>query len=392
MHGRRLLKTAGRCGRRVAPVAALLAAACLKVPQQSASLAAVKNAAVTATQLQLRVYEAGRRLSSLVEAAADSIAGLAADPLVRRRALLWKTFAIPLVQEASLQNEPVVAAVDLWGFTVQQVDYFERGDGRDAFGPLQPIALATARELEQDARRTVGRSLTTGEVKPEAVEAVKTWAARHPIRGAGFRRESALSSDWKMLGIRETSLFGTVASLDRTLVGVTNRLGYINEGMLKQVRWNAELMADEALAAPRVDSMLFTLTTTTAAMGDLMGAAPSMLDRGREAVFRDLSAQQVAVFAALDRQRIATLGAITDERAAVVDALREERVAVLDALHGERIATLAAVDSIAQRSLDHVQAIATRLLLLTLVAFVVMTAIAVVGVVGITRVRRVRTR
>jgi hypothetical protein len=363
-----------RFGPALTLVAAFLAAACLKVPQQSPSLAAVDNAAVTSTQLQLRTYEAGRRFSFRIEAAADSIAGLTRDPLVRQRALLWKTSAIPLVQEASLQNDPVVAAVDLWAFTIQQVGYFERGDGRDAFGLLQPVALAAAGELEQDARRTLGESLTTGEVKAGAIEAVSAWASKHPMRGAELRRESVLSSNWKALGITTSSLAGTVANLDRTLVGVTNRLGYINEAFLKQVRWHAELMANEALSAPRVDSTLSTLSATTAVVGDMLSGAPSLIDRERTAFFRTLATHEAAIFAAVDEQRVATLKAVTEERTAVLAAVREER-----------LATLASVDSIAQRSIEHVQAVAIRLLRWTFIALAVLATFLGVGALWLAR-------
>src|SRR6478735_8022917 len=70
--------------------AALLASACLKVPQQSASLAAMDTSEVTASELQLRIYEAGRHLLSIVETTADTIAARSANPVVRRNALQWK--------------------------------------------------------------------------------------------------------------------------------------------------------------------------------------------------------------------------------------------------------------------------------------------------------------
>nr|NIQ52183.1 hypothetical protein [Gemmatimonadota bacterium]NIU64144.1 hypothetical protein [Actinomycetota bacterium]NIW25945.1 hypothetical protein [Actinomycetota bacterium]NIX18534.1 hypothetical protein [Actinomycetota bacterium] len=280
-------------------------------------LASIEDAAVTSTQLQLRVYETGRRLSSSIEATADSVAALTGDPDLRHRTLLWKTTSIPLVQEASLRNEPLVAVVDLWAFTVQQADYFQDGDGREAFGPLQPVVQAATEAMVADARRTAGRTVASGEVPAESLRALHDWAARHPIRGVEMRRRSLLASDWSVLGLHESSLFGTVASVDRSLLSVLHRLGYINEGLMKQVRWNAELMADDALAAPKVDSILSSLIATTRAMGDLLSDAPATLDR----VMEDLSARKRVEMAALDRQRAETLATLERQRVETLAAL-----------------------------------------------------------------------
>jgi len=373
---RRLLRRAW-----LAPGLGLLAAGCATVPERSAGLASIEDAAVTSTQLQLRVYETGRRLGSAIEATADSVAALTEDPDLQRRALLWKTSSIPLVQEASLRNEPLVAVVDLWAFTVQQADYFQDGDGSDAFGPLQPVVLAAADAMVADARRTAGRTVSSGEVPPESVRALHDWAASHPIRGAEMRRESLLASDWSILGLHESSLFGTVASVDRSLLTVSHRLGYINEGLMKQVRWNAELMADDALAAPRVDTLLSALTATTAAMADLLRDAPSTLDR----VMEDLSARKRAEMAALDRQRVETLAALERQRVETLAALADERAAALEALRSERVATLASVDSIAQRTIDHAEVVVARMLRWVLLTIAFLGTVAVVGAVLVVR-------
>jgi hypothetical protein len=331
----------------------LVASACLRVPQESGGLAAVKaSPEVTAAQLQSWVYETGRRFSSRIESTADTIAARTTDPSVRIQALRWKTIAIPLIEEASLRSEPVVAAADLWAFTIQQADFLERGDGRDAFGPFQPFAVATADTLRQLAADLAGRMRMQDYDPAKADRALRDWAARHPIRGNGLQRESILGSDWPVLGISASSLFGTAASLERSLVGVSNRLGYLNEGMFKRALWQSELAAR-----------------------NLATGAPSLLDRGREAFLGDLSERQHEVFADIDRQRTATLAAITGERVAVLDGVREERtavlaavraerMAVLEAVRAERIATLAAMDSLVQRSLEHAGGVAERLLLL----------------------------
>src|SRR6476661_3431389 len=127
----------------------LMVGACLKgVPPQSASLAAIEASEVTAGELQLRVYEAGRESSYIVESAADTIAARSPDSTVRRRALRWKIAATPLIEEASLRPDPVVATVDLWAFSMQLSEYLRQGDGHGAFGTLQSIAIAASDTLQ----------------------------------------------------------------------------------------------------------------------------------------------------------------------------------------------------------------------------------------------------
>jgi hypothetical protein len=336
---------------------------------------------VTATELQGRVYEAGRRISYIIESTADTIAFHTSDPAIRSLTLRWKIAAIPLVEEASLRSDPVVAAADLWAFTIQQADFLTHGSARDAFGPLQPLAVAAADTVERLAAAVAGRLRPEGRVRPEDERALRDWAARHPITDKGFGRESILSTNWEVLSLTETSLTGTVASVQRSLGGVTNRLGYLNEGMMRRVLWQGELVVRDL--------------------------APGIIENGRQALLGDLSEQQGRIFDEVDQQRVATLAAVSAEREAVLDAIRGERAAVLDAIGSERgtvldalrtermavleaireerIATLAAADSMAQRSIDHAAAAVGRLLLWVFVALLALAAIAGFSAVRIAR-------
>ena len=359
-----------------------VAAACLKVPQESASLSAMDATELTAGELQMRVYEAGRRISYIIASTADTIAFRTSDPAIPRLTLLWKLGAIPQVEEASLRADPVVAAVDLWGLTMQHSDFFRRGAGREMFGDLQPLAIAASDTLELLAAEVAGRLGREGRIRPEDEKSLRDWAARHPIRARGFGRASILSTDWEVLSIMETSLAGTVASVQRSLNGVNNRLGFLNEGMMKRLLWQGELTARDL--------------------------APTILQSGREALLKDLSEQEGQVFEEVDRQRVATLAAVSGERETVLDAVRGERIALLDAIRSERgtvldvlraermallggireerIAALASADSVAQRSIDHAAAAVGRLLLWVLVTFLALAAI-----VGFSAVRIVRS-
>ncbi len=364
----------------------MLLSGCLKVPQESASLSAMDATEVTATELQMRVYEAGRRISFAIENAADTIAFRTDDPDVRRRTLRWKLAAIPQVEEASLRTDPVVAAADLWAFTMQLSAFFRRGEGRAAFGEHQPLAIAATDTLEKIAAEVAGRLRPGGRPTARDEQSLRTWADHHPIQDMGMGRESILSTDWKVLSLTETSLTGTVASIQRSLGGVTNRMGYLNEGIFKRMIWQAQLAAIEVVP-PLIEQ------GKTALLGDLSAQQEKVFDditEQRIASFAALSGEREAVLLVLRAERMAVIDAMRSERSTVLEALRSERVATIEALTRERVATLATVDSMMQRSIDHAGAVAGRLLLWT---FIGLTICVVAGGLGATlAIRAWRTR
>ena len=118
--------------------------------------------------------------------------------------------------------------------------------------------------------------------------------------------------------------------------------------MLKQVRWNAELLMSgiarpEDLEAARV---------LLARANDLTAGLPDLLSRERIAVLDGIRAERIAAFLDIDRQRQATIGVLQSERALIFEMMRSERAIVLEAIRAERIGAMASVDSIVRRSID----------------------------------------
>jgi hypothetical protein len=331
---------------------------------------------VSANQLQLQTFEMGRNLATLIEQAADSIKAVSTDPAVRRNALLWKISAIPLVQEAALRNDPHVAGVDLLAFTVQQREYFTTGAGRNSFGPQQPIAVAAAGEAEQAVLDLGSRIMQGGELPAAAVANMRTWAAAHPMQGPAIRRASILDSDWEALGLSDRSLTATIGNVDRTMVNISYRLSYLNETLAMVVRWNAELVAEQAMHTPTADSLLGTGTGTLRAVGTLADGFPALLDRQREALMHDIDLERVAMMRDINRQRVLAFQDLAAQRLALEAALTRERTALMDQVGKERAAVFVSADSLAQRSIDRSGAILRRLAWeVTLAALIVVAAL-----------------
>jgi hypothetical protein len=354
--------------------AALALAACASVPKGSASMQASPEVILTASELQLRAFEMGRNLSARIEGAADAIVAESADPAVRRNALLWKISAIPLVQEAAVRNDPQVAAADLVAYTMQQLDYLTTGSGRSSFGPQQAIAVDATLEAQRQTIAFASSAFRGGKLPASAEANLREWAAANPMSGPSLRRASILASDWKALGLSDTSLAATLGSVDRTIANISYRLSYLRETLAAEARWNAELAAEDALRAPQIDSLFGTGTATLHSVGTLADDTPALVDREREAVMADIDRERVAlmgdigreravIMSDLDRERVAVMIEINRQRelafqdlaaqrVALQAVLTSERKAVMERLGQERIAAFQSADGLAQHSIE----------------------------------------
>jgi hypothetical protein len=329
---------------------ALLIFGCAHVPTQTGAMQRA-GMEITADALHVQVVELGRRFSGTIETAADEILARAEDPQIRYDALLWKAYAIPLVQEAALRTDPVLAEGDLWAFSIQQSDFFASGAGRDAFGPYHDVALAAADRMEHEALDFMSASAAGDSVRSRTVERMHAWAASHPFQSLRFTRESAAAAFEELLGLSGGGLGATVGDMNRTVAGMYDRLGYMNESLMKQVRWNTELVVADATESPAISPTLAATNSALARLGTLAEITPRMLDSLRAAAITTLREERIAALEAVSAERIAVMQGVAEERATVIAAVRDERLAIL-----------ATADAIAARSIERTERAATRLM------------------------------
>ena len=391
-------------------VTVLAAGACASVPTRSAAMQSSPGISLSANELQLRDFEMGRGLSARIAEAADQILAQSTDPAVRRNAMLWKISAVPLVQEAALRNDPHVAGVDLLAFSIQQVDYFTTGSGRRTFGPAQAIAIEAARDAAREVMEFVSSALTSGRLSASTDAYLREWAKAHPMQGPTIRRASILASDWKALGMSDTSVAATLGNVDRTIVNISYRLSYLNETLAAEVRWSAELAAEDALRSPRIDALVGTGTATLRSVTALADDTSALLDRERAAVAIDIDRERVALIGDLDRERAALMGDIARERLAILgefDRQREltfrdltvqrvaleatltsERQAVMQRFTDERVAAFQSADRLAERSVDRLGAVLRRIVWEIALAALLLVAAVLGGALMLIRRRR----
>jgi hypothetical protein len=341
-----LIRHTGTIG--VAACLLLSLAACQAVPRQSQGLQQA-NLTISSGELRARTYAFGRQLSLGIERTADTLLAVTSDPTVRRRVILWQASAIPALQEAVLAPDPLIAAMDIYAYCLQMRDYFDHGDGAALFGDAQPIVQSRTPKLVEAAHQFLDEVVRQKRTQYKGAR-LEAWAREHPIRGTGaqFYRESLIGDYVEMLGSQGAGAVATLGQVTENVELISERLRFVNETGLKQVRWSAMLLAD-----------------------DLASGLPDFVRQERQAVLDALRGERIAALRDIDRQRVLTLRALhnerraafadlsemhfralTDERIAVLDALRGERIAVLDALRTERIAALASIDSTVGRSVE----------------------------------------
>ena len=250
---------------RGSPVAAALAAllgcvlgagcAGLRLPMPSLPAAMGGKPRISQDELRTLLVDFSGRFAASVSEAADDIHDRTRDRGARKRTLLWKIHLIPLAQQEALSPDPREGYVSLLTLVVLQRRYLTEGSGRDLFGELQPVAVAAARGLEDDARQLGTQFLAPAELERVTGE-VEELAHRRPVYGREFDVQDARLV---IAEVQTSAAFDWVWSIPlspfRALEGVSSgaqaihefnetawAFSQIVEGLPQQMRWQSELL------------------------------------------------------------------------------------------------------------------------------------------------------
>jgi hypothetical protein len=325
------------CG---ATAAVVSLSACVGSQRQSYLMMEHQNVEASTPELRLEVVELSRMVAREIEAAADAVRDGTDDATVRRAALLWKINAIPQVQTAALQLDPLMACVDLWALLVQMQNFFDSGVGAATFG--EQAHLAQEAMARAETRFNEGLSRVSRDGGEAARPRIEEWAEAHPIEGFDFRRE-ALGTDVarELRGEGEGGM-DAIGDAEASMQRMEYRAALMSEFMPSQMRWNAELTADDLAGAPGIDTTLSNLDQTLVSTGGLAAQLPGMLAGERAALLQGLRAERVAVLGFIDRERQLTFEALAQERIAATKAASE-------LVDRERVATMRDLDELVER-------------------------------------------
>jgi hypothetical protein len=327
----------------VALLAALAGGCASLEPQRSELATRVGRSDLSVAVLRTRVRDLARRFSGLLEATADDLARRSGSPKVAGAMLRFKANAVPAVQSSLFQPDPVAALIDTWALVAQLQDALPRYS-EDASPELVARAQDALGDLESQLE-VLWREVTGREDVSGARAQVHDWAAKHPLTGPLVTRESTTSLLASLTQATGGGLRSAAAGLVEDTRDLTARVDLYATSLPRQARWQAELVADDALRAPTVQSALAELGRTVDLLervGAVAANTPALIDRERRAVLDAVRAE-----------RLGLQDFVTGERQAVLADVGRERQAVVDALHAERVATLQQLDGLARGWVDH---------------------------------------
>lgn len=257
-------------------------------------------------------------------------------------------------------------------FALQMRAFFSTGAGGALFGPAQPIAQHAVDTIAAVARLVAARGFTGDSIPTVGGLRLQQWVDAHPLTGLDFDRVS-LATEWP--AIRATTGGGviqTVGSIEQTLDRVSDRLGFANRYVTKQVRWNTELMITSVFdrlgldtVGTHVGSIAAHGTTALDRIGGLAAETPGLAARERTAILSALDDERVAVASQLDAARTAATHDVDAERVATFAGLRDERVAIT-----------ASMDSIVRHAIDQAFWRATQLLVVVVLLAALLLVVA----------------
>lgn len=362
--GRTASHRAGIIAARCAAAFAILLAGCLnRATQAPERSAATEQLGVDVTAQRARVAAQNSEFSylGLIELTADSIIAATNDPVVARNALLWKATAIPVVQRALHQPDPLLSFVDAWVLLRQMGDWFRIGGGRNDFGEHQAIAVDALEAAEADVDGRVRSELTPDDYA-RVRGFVRAWADDHPLDNRLLVRPPVgQAAAQAFAGVQMGGLSSLGRMQELALDAQQMAQSYLAYAP-KVVLWQAELAAAEILDTTRLGPILSRVDrlAVLTAMTGLMDQVPELVAEERHAALDELGAitetslVNLIEFASAERQTVLDQLAllVRVERAALAEDItqslirtlaagREESIAVIDHALG-RIAVLGA--------------------------------------------------
>lgn len=347
---------------------------CTVIPRQSGLASTSANVVASNDQIRTQVYGNALGFSGAVRTIANKIIAETDDPVIRRRALKFKMETISASQVIVSYHDPLVSILDLWAFTVQLVNYYRDGAGRDHFGPWQDQLLATLERFPPVLRSRALR-LVTDTTKVGADTMITRWASAHPITGEIRQRPwmtDTLSTLYQARGMGAAGAMGVMAE---RISNLSDRIAIYYALLPDQMRWEGEVFLEDIMARNEgIRSALDSVISISASLGRVVeiaeGGSP-LIDSLLATIRIDA---RLLIAEALDSVDVIRLAAMSD-----VD---REIAVVLAAVQRERIAVLATLDTLTRARIDQSVSAARGLLWIAIVlGIVILVAPFVLGLV-----------
>ena len=326
----------------------------------------------TRYELRILMYDYASYFSAVVGGAADTIVEAEEDRDVQKAALRFKIHAIPTMQKAVFQSDPLAGLADAWALSVQMRRFFENGSGREVFGGSQSVAVDGARHLEEEAVVLV-ESVVGAETRAQSSPEVERWAEANPLSTLAFGRHAnsldlatVTAARWGSGALRSV---GQIEELARDL---TDRLAVYAEQTPNLARWEAELLAlemESRIVKPLwadIESLERSAASLDGSIKGIRGfidETPNLVAQERARVLEAVRNERAAILGDIDRQRLSTLLAFRAEREEIFSGVKALREVLLGDFKAARTAMQGDVDEGSQRLAVQTDALLNRLFL-----------------------------
>jgi hypothetical protein len=294
---------------------------------------------LSAQRIRLGAQNFAKDFMALVELTAEEIAAQTSDPVVRHNALVWKVNAIPAIQVAMYQPDPLVSYVEGWTLLVQMRQYFETGDGKDLFGDQQYLAIEALDDGERRIREGV-EALREELGNANLEQFVYRWADQNPLTNDRFLRRSPTVAVAELLADGKEGGLSTLGSMVEMAENAQQMALVLASYAPKQVMWQSELMIEDVLDTASVAPMLDAIDDmeVVRAATAFMTIAPQLIAEERAAVFQEIARERLAMMREIERQREETQIQIAEvlaaERAEISAEIARERAAIFAEMQG----------------------------------------------------------
>ncbi len=351
---------------------------CFSAPTETALM---KEAGVTVsiTEYKIRLREFGYRFTGRVELSADEIISRTSDNEIKKQALLWKIYAIPAMIRSISINDPFASGVDAWILSVQMLQYFEDGYGKDLFGEYQDIAITASKLIVSDIEK-LARTIKGGNDISRGQKITRDWTNKHPLKNNKFLRVSALDTVAHIIGSKGYDLGGSVESIAVSVYELKNQITLYTNYIPKQIKWQAEYEVYNLLGDSTMGNIMQnfnTITQSTDRITRIVEETPILVEELQQSSLDNIN-----------YQRLATLTALTDERIAVMESIKLERIAILEDINRERNETLDRLEKISNKAVNKTTIFASDII--DKIFWRVLIILAVVFVGGIVTIRLVK--
>jgi hypothetical protein len=305
----------------------------------------MKEAGATASivEYKVRLNEFGHRFSGIVELTADEIISKTSDNEIKKQALLWKIYAIPAMIRSLSINDPIAAGIDAWILSVQMLQYFEEGYGKDFFGEYQDLAINASKLIVSDIEQ-LARELRGNDDISKGQKIAKDWANENPIKNNKFLRVSALDKVANIIGSENIDLGAAVGNIALSVDELKNQITLYTDFLPKQIKWQAQYELYNFIGDSLIDKSINNIdriVLSTERISKTIEESPELIREIEKTTLLELN-----------KQRLETLQLISQERMALFDFVTNERMAILEQIHTERTESLDRIEEIAGKTLN----------------------------------------